>query len=125
MQGFLFVARFLNEMKSSTFVVNDVHQYFLGVLDGEQLLAIGGVTPAPYLDNTDIGRIRNLYVAGIARRCGIGRQLMQELERRATKTYSALRLRTDAVAAATFYESIGYTRTSEANATHGRDLNTR
>lgn len=119
-EGFRFVGRFLEEM-AADFMFDGRRQYFLGVF-ADRLVAIGGVTPDPYIDDPSVGRIRHVYVTADARRSGVGRALMTALEARAMDSYAALRLRTDTAAAAAFYESIGYLRIDDATATHRRDL---
>jgi ribosomal protein S18 acetylase RimI-like enzyme len=121
-EGFQFVARFVSDLESAEFPLDDRRQFFLGAFDGNRLVAIGGVTPDPHLDDKHIGRIRHVYVARDARRCGVGLRLIDALELRARHEYTTLRLRTDTEAAAAFYEAIGYQRTNEANATHCRAL---
>jgi len=123
-EGFRFVARFLDELKSPAFVLDERRQFFLGAFEGARLVAIGGVTPDPYDDDENIGRIRHVYVARDARRRGVGRQLVAAVEQRASGAFTALRLRTDTNAAAAFYESLGYQPTSEPDATHRRELAT-
>jgi GNAT superfamily N-acetyltransferase len=58
-----------------------------------------------------------------ARRRGIGRRLVHELEQAAHQTFRALVLRTDTPTAARFYETLGYTPLPPGGtATHRRLL---
>ena len=124
-EGFRFLARFVRELADGTVTLGERQDYFLGVFDHGELLAVGGVTPDPYTDRRDTGRIRHVYVAPSFRRTGIGRMLMAALEEHACSSYAVLRLRTDTAAAAQFYEALGYERTSEPNATHRRRFSPR
>lgn len=117
-EGFRFVQRFVDDMPTTALDTRE--QWFLGVFDGPQLRAIGGVTPDPYAHDASVGRIRRVYVASDVRRHGYGRQLLSALEARAREVYSILRLSTDTAAAAAFYEQRGYTRVVDAGATHVR-----
>ena len=121
-EGFRFVARFAAEIESPSFALDDRRQFFLGVFEAGHLVAIGGVTPDPYVDDESIGRVRHVYVAREARRQGEGGRLVTALEQRARGEFTALRLRTDTNAAAAFYEALGYRRTLESDATHRREL---
>jgi GNAT superfamily N-acetyltransferase len=122
--GFRFVARFVTEIETPSFALDERRQFFLGVFVADQLVAMGGVVPDPYVDDENIGRLRHVYVALNARRLGIGRRLVAALEQRARDEFTALRLRTDTDAAAAFYEALGYRRTREPDATHHRELTT-
>src|SRR5688500_875067 len=93
------------------------------LLEGSALLAIGGLTPDPYSGDPAVGRLRHLYVCRAARRRGLGRQLVQALEELARAQYRVLVLRTDTLAAARFYEALGYhALPSGGTATHQRLL---
>lgn len=119
-EGFRFVQRFADDMPTTALDTRE--QWFLGVFEGDELRAIGGVTPDPYAHDASIGRIRRVYVAAAVRRHGYGRQLLDALEARAREVYSILRLSTDTADAAAFYEHRGYTRVADAGATHVRRI---
>lgn len=117
-EGFHFVQRFADEMPN--LALDSPTQWFLGVFDAHHLRAIGGVTPDPYTDDARVGRIRRVYVASAFRRHGFASQLLLALELRARDVYQILRLSTDTIAAATFYERRGYARIADPGATHLR-----
>lgn len=121
-EEFRFLRRLHGEWMAGSVPFDDADAYFLGVFDGGELIAVGGVTPDPYLADARTGRIRHLYVARAHRRRGIGRLLLAELEARARDAFDVLRLRTETPEASRFYESIGYTSITDASATHLRDL---
>lgn len=95
--------------------------------EAAHFLGVVGLTPDSYLREPqsyqpDVGRVRHRYVAPCARRAGVGRALLAALTDEARRHYRVLRLRTDNLAAAAFYEALGFTETSEPDATHRRLL---
>jgi GNAT superfamily N-acetyltransferase len=121
-EGFRFVTRLLDDLDAGRVRLDARCEFFLTTLDGDQLVAIGGVTPDPYRPDPRIGRLRHLYVRADKRGMGLGRGLVADLERRAVSCYELLRLRTDSPAAAAFYERIGYQAVTSESATHHRML---
>jgi GNAT superfamily N-acetyltransferase len=57
-----------------------------------------------------VGRVRHLYVLTEFRRLGIGRQLVQAVVASAQSRFGSLRLRTETLEAAAFYERLGFRR---------------
>jgi GNAT superfamily N-acetyltransferase len=121
-EGFCFLSRFLDELTFRRVDLDAPDEFFVGMRRDDRLVAIGGVTPDPYVDDEQIGRLRHLYVRPDARRGGIGRELVAHLEARATLRYTSLRLRTDTASAAQFYERLGYVPIESESATHQRML---
>lgn len=121
-EGFRFLARLRRADTVDTAYLESGHSIVIGIFDGESLVATGGLTPDPYLDDPAIGRVRHVYVASAYRRRGLGRQLIAALEHRARPRYALLRLRTDTARAAAFYEAIGYRPVIADSATHARGL---
>jgi GNAT superfamily N-acetyltransferase len=119
-EGFRFLERMLSDLNVGAIRLDGPGEFFLGVFDRDDLVAVGGITPDPYAGQPETGRIRHLYVSPVARRRGLGRALVNALEARACSWYSILRLRTDTAAGARFYERIGFARTSQPDATHLR-----
>ncbi|MFO1169915.1 MAG: GNAT family N-acetyltransferase [Hyphomicrobiaceae bacterium] len=94
---------------------------YLGVYDGDTLIACGGLNRDPYIaDDPAIGRLRHLYVAEAYRGRGVGRHLVDGLIARAT-AFRRIRLRATPEAVA-FYERLGFLLVDESHATHARDL---
>ena len=121
-EGYNFVARFLAELTASTAPADALVNFF-GLTDRNQLVAFGGVTPDPYRIPGDIGRLRHVYVRPDRRGEGIGGHLVALLENHARGAgYRLLRLRTPTVAAAHFYEQLGYEAVLDDTATHQRVL---
>jgi GNAT superfamily N-acetyltransferase len=121
-EGFRFVRRFADQLEAGTVQLDSRDEFFFAVFDCLTLLAVGGVTRDPYVDDPRAGRLRHVFVRKEWRGTGIGRRLVTELEVRAADRYTYLRLRTDSVRAAEFYEHLGYMPTAEATATHERSL---
>jgi GNAT superfamily N-acetyltransferase len=122
-EGFRFVERFAREWEEGKSCFDRPGELFLATYDGAGIIAIGGLTADPYTGDPTLGRLRHLYVLPDARRRGIGRRLVQALERAARGKYRALVLRTDTAAAARFYEQLGYTPLPPGGtATHRREL---
>jgi GNAT superfamily N-acetyltransferase len=122
-EGFRFVERLVREWEAGHTRFDQPGELLLAAYDGESLVAIGGLMPDPYTGDPTLGRLRHIYVRPDARRQGIGRRLVDLLERRAEGTYRALVLRTDTATAARFYEQLGYMPLPPGGtATHRREL---
>ena len=119
-EGFQFLDRFVSEVQKDSVTLESSREFFVGFIVRDEIVAIGGVTPDPYLNDSGIGRLRHLYVRPDCRRRSVGRQLIRELEVRALRVYTTLRLRTDTPAAARFYETMGYDPVADPTATHVR-----
>ena len=121
-EGYRFVARFLTDLQVSS-SSSERFAGFLGVLDQGRLVALGGVTADPYRPASNVGRVRHVFVHPTRRGEGIGTQLIAALETRALGAgLGLLRLRTDTIQAAEFYEHRGYSPVADDSATHERSL---
>ena len=91
---------------------------------GPALLGVCGVTPDPYLQDEQAGRLRRLYVRRAARRHGAGRDLLRAIAAEARgQGWLRLRVRAPPTAFA-FYEACGFLRAvGEPAATHSFALN--
>ena len=121
-EGYRFVARFLADLQVSS-SSSARFAGFLAVLERGQLVALGGVTPDPYRPASNVGRVRHVYVHPTRRGEGIGADLIAALETQARSAgLDLLRLRTDTIQAAQFYEHLGYSPVADDSATHQRSL---
>ena len=116
--GFPFMETLRREWADATNRFNQQGEAYLGVYAGGTLVAAGGINRDPYSDNPRIGRVRHVYVLADYRRSGVGQVLLAEIITRARHNFDRLRLRTRTSEGAAFYESIGFARTDEADATH-------
>ncbi len=122
-EGFRFVRRLLDEHASGQVRFDGPGEVLLGVFDGDELVAVGGVTRDPYGGDATVGRVRHVYVHPSHRRRGVGAGLIAALEAHARGHFTALVLRTDTEAAARFYEALGYAPLPPGGtATHRREL---
>jgi GNAT superfamily N-acetyltransferase len=121
-EGFRFMRRIPGLVAADPGYLESARTVVLGVFDGARLVAVGGLTPDPYLDDPTVGRVRHVYVAVDHRRAGIGRRIIEALERRAASSYTTLRLRTESAQAAAFYESLAYRPVTATDATHVRSV---
>jgi GNAT superfamily N-acetyltransferase len=122
-EGFRFPRRLVDEHASGQVRFDGAGEVLLGVFDGDELVAVGGVTRDPYGDADDIGRVRHVYARAAHRRRGVGAMLVRALEAHARGHFSTLTLRTDTEAAANFYATLGYESLPPGGpATHRRAL---
>lgn len=78
-EGYRFVDRLVAEWRSGANRFAAPGECLLGVVDGEDLLAIGGLNIDPYMDDGDTGRLRHVYVRIDRRNQGLGRLLVGAL----------------------------------------------
>jgi GNAT superfamily N-acetyltransferase len=119
-EGFRFLTRFMRDLRATAASLDTTREFFLGAVIDNRIVAVGGVTPDPYVDEPATGRIRHLYVTADFRRQGVGAALIRALEARACQEYDRLQLRTDTREAAAFYEHLGYVPVVHETATHER-----
>ena len=85
------------------------------------LIAVGGLNLDPYAHDAETGRLRHIYVRLDWRRHGIGRALVGALLT-APHGFRRVRLRTEGLVAAAFYERLGFSPVTSPEATHVLDL---
>jgi GNAT superfamily N-acetyltransferase len=125
-EGFRFLERLATEWSSGELRFQRPGEVLLAVYDDAQPVAVGGLTADPYAVEPAVGRLRRVYVRRDVRRQGVGRRLVRALEAAAADHYRRLMLRTDTVAAARFYEALGYAPLPPGGpATHHRWLDAR
>jgi len=118
-QGFEFVDRLVAEYVAGINQFQRPGEVLFGVYCGQQLTAIGGLNRDPYSPESDIGRLRHVYVLSAWRHQGIGKQLVERIIEEARPHYRILTLRTFSQQAAGFYQAIGFRTGPEIDsATH-------
>jgi GNAT superfamily N-acetyltransferase len=116
--GFPFMQTLRREWDNGSNRFSQPGEVYLGAWLGNRLIAAGGLNRDPYAQDPTIGRVRHVYVLSRYRRSGAGRFLLDAITDRARPHFSLLRLRTRTAAGAAFYESLGFARSDEAEATH-------
>lgn len=124
-QGFAFLDRLIREWASGENQFNGFGEQLLGAFFGERLVGVGGLNREPYDPAPRQGRLRHLYVLQAYRKQGVGRHLVRHLLEDADAAVDEVRLRTDGLAAARFYQRLGFEPVLLATATHSKDLGKR
>lgn len=119
-ESFSFIDRLLDDWRDGSNRFDGKGECFLQLMVAETLVAVGGINRDPYSTESNIGRIRHVYVRPEFRRSGVGRVLLDALLERATH-FKRLRLRANDERAFRFYESLGFVPSNEPNATHTLD----
>jgi GNAT superfamily N-acetyltransferase len=123
-QGFRFVERLIREYSSGLNCFDRSGEMLLTASVQGVIVGIGGLNQDPYFNNPEVGRLRHLYVESGWRKRGVGRLLVTQLIHAAKQHYQLLTLRTDTLAAAEFYQKLGFkTHPSWEHTTHHLQLN--
>lgn len=107
-QEFRFVERLIREYRSGLNCFNQPGEILLKASVQGVVIGIGGLNRDPYFNDPHVGRLRHLYVASGWRRHGVGRLLVHQILHEAKQHYQLLTLRTDTLAAAQFYQTLGF-----------------
>jgi GNAT superfamily N-acetyltransferase len=121
-EGFGFLERLHAEFLDGSNRFDALGEALLGAWRAEHLVGIAGLNRDPYVSDPRVGRLRHLYVRRPERERGIGRALVAALLADAARHFDLIRLRTDTVAAARFYEALGFVPIQSPDATHQRLL---
>jgi GNAT superfamily N-acetyltransferase len=90
----------------------------------DRILGVCGLNRDPYINSSQIGRVRRLYVMQDNRRQGIGRILVHQVIEVAKLSFDRLHVRTTNPIAAQFYQSLGFMLCHDESATHALNLTT-
>ncbi len=121
-EGHAFLERMQNEWDTGENRFAIPGEHVVGISLEDTLVAIGGLNKDPYAIEATTGRLRHFYVSATHRRAGIGRALVDTLLSQAGSYFHRVRLRTDSVEAAAFYEAYGFRAIREPDATHSLRL---
>jgi GNAT superfamily N-acetyltransferase len=121
-EGFGLLDRLVGKVEAGSVLFDDPRQFFLCVVEGGEIIGVGGVTPDPYVSDSRVGRLRHVYIHPNRRRLGLGAALVQELVRIAAAAYPTLRLRAETKGAGALYESLSFKQILDDSATHARVL---
>lgn len=109
-EGYSFINRMIEEFENGLNRFDHDGEFLLMVYDNQKLIGCGGLNQQKAEDDDPrkIGRLRRFYILPKYRKKGIGKILLQHLEKRAVKNFSALCLKTDTQSAAHFYQKMNY-----------------
>ena len=111
-----FVARLEREWSAGIERFDGPGEFLLLAWEEDSLAGVGGLNADPFAGDPWVGRLRHLYVRPDFRRRGLGRELALRIIEKASETFAVLRVRS--FDAGAFYESLGFERTHEPEATH-------
>jgi GNAT superfamily N-acetyltransferase len=118
-EGFRFVDRLVTEWDAGNNRFDAPGEHLLGAFLNGRLVAIGGLNIDPYADEAGTARLRHVYVLKAERRRGLARRLLRRLLDDAREAgFSQVRLLTDTVAGARFYESLGFSSLRSPHGSH-------
>jgi GNAT superfamily N-acetyltransferase len=121
-QGFGFLDRLVRDWADGANRFDGSGENLLGAFMGERLVGVGRLNHEPYDPAPRRARLRHLYVLQAFRRRGIARQLLSRLLDDAGAAFDEMRLRTDTVEAAMFYQRLGFEPVPLQTATHVKHL---
>ncbi|SFM08095.1 N-acetylglutamate synthase, GNAT family [Gracilibacillus orientalis] len=110
-EGYKFIKRLVDEytLGNNKFDKNGESLY-VAKLDDE-VIGIGGLNIDPYLNLSDVGRVRHLYVLRKNRGTGVGRKLLKTIIDEARENFRTIRLSsTDNPAAVNLYIECGFSK---------------
>ena len=116
--GHMFLMRMSEEWANGSNRFAQSGEMMLGVFDGTQLIAVGGLNICPYSNDLQIGRLRHLYVSGAYRNKGIASILIGKIISSANDHFIIVRLRTNNSAAIALYERYGFIYSTHPQASH-------
>ncbi len=123
--GLRFLRRLADEWRAGTNRFVRSGEALLAARVAGHLIGVCGLNVDPYACDAHTGRVRHLYVSEGMRRRGVGRALLNEIIDLARPSFGLLRLRTADSGAAVFYETLGFKRVADVEAsTHVLDLRT-
>lgn len=120
--GFRAIERLITDWETEVNRFDRPGEALFIVRKSDRILGVCGVNCHPYIDSSQIGRVRRLYVMQENRRQGIGRTLVHEIIEVAKLSFDWLHVRTTNPVAAQFYQSLGFMLSHCESATHTLNL---
>jgi GNAT superfamily N-acetyltransferase len=118
-QGYAFIDTLVEEWASGENRFSAPGEALYGAVASGSLIAVGGLTIDPFVNDPYVGRIRRVYVRSEWRNRGIGKALMLALIDHARGHFATVRLRAENADAGRLYERLGFMPLPEGtNATH-------
>ena len=123
-EGFFMLDKLVAKFRSGDNAFDRPGEALFGAEQSGELVGIGGLNIDPYFSDSQLGRVRHLYVHPAARKAGIGRLITEAIENHAVGRFARLQLFTPTEAASAFYEALGYVAVSEVEkVSHAKVLN--
>ncbi|RKG34042.1 GNAT family N-acetyltransferase [Acinetobacter tianfuensis] len=109
-EGYQFIHWLIEEYQSGKNCFDQTGECLMLAYDQDQLVGCGGLNQQWGDTGVEdrIGRVRRFYVHPKYRQHGVGKQLLQALEKNARPFYSALCLNTEITGAVRFYQKNNY-----------------
>lgn len=120
--GFNFVKRTKEEWLSLKNDFSRKGEVFYGIKLDDKIVAIGELNIDPYLNNSQIGRVRHVYVHRMYRRQGLAHLLMNQIILHGKQYFRRLTLRTNNPIAIHTYEKYGFSSVMHEHYTHELEL---
>jgi GNAT superfamily N-acetyltransferase len=120
-EGYGFLRRLEHQWKeeSNRFALQGESLY--RVIQGADLIGIGGINKDPFANSERVGRVRRFYVKKSHRNKGVGSMLLQHILLNHWEYFEEVRLRTYSNDASKFYLSQGFQEAlNEENYTHAK-----
>jgi len=117
-EGYNFVDTLIDQWASGENRFEAPGEVLCGHLDQGFLVAVGGLTHDPFINQLDTGRIRRVYVRSAWRNQGVGKALVATLLNHARKNFRCVRLRAENNDASRLYERMGFRPIDNPDATH-------
>jgi GNAT superfamily N-acetyltransferase len=117
-EGYNFIQTLLEEWPTGKNRFDQPGEILLGVIEHNNLIAVGGLNRDPFLADPTTGRIRRIYVRAAWRNHGIGCSLVTTLLDHARSHFNSVRLRAENPGAARLYERLGFLPIDDPHATH-------
>lgn len=123
-EGYAFIERTIDDWNSGDNKFAAPGEGLWGLVSGTELIGIAGLNRDPYTSMPNIGRVRHLYIRSQYRRNGYATALMLKIMNEARQHFNQLRLFTDNIDAAVFYEKLGFLQVDDFKVSHIMNCNT-
>ena len=122
MAGFRTIERLITDWEKGVNRFDRPGEALFIVRKGDRILGVCGLNRDPYINSSQIGRVRRLYVMRDSRRQGLGRILVHQMIEVAKLSFERLHVRTINPVAAQFYQALGFMPCHCESATHTLNL---
>jgi GNAT superfamily N-acetyltransferase len=109
-EGYKFVQKLYDEYFDGTNRFNQNGESLFLAKSKDEILGIGGLNIDPYLNDTNIGRVRHLYLLPEWRCKGIGKELLITIIEESRTHFESITLYTDNPIADKLYTNFGFVR---------------